>query len=63
MPTTERFKFLPNYGLACRLVDVMTEARFSHTRLYIWLLAKYLASYTTCLQYIEYHYITQCRIL
>ena len=45
------------------MVDVMTGARFSHTRLYIWLWAKYLASYTTCLQYIEYHHITQCRIL
>ena len=41
----------------------MTGARFSHTRLYTWLLAKYLASYTTCLQHIEYQHITQCRIL
>ena len=33
MPTTERFKDLQNYGLACRLVDVMTGARF-RTRAY-----------------------------
>lgn len=63
MPTIERFKVLPNHGLAYRLVDVMTGAQFSHTRLYTWLLAKYLASYTTYLQHIEYQHITQCRIL
>lgn len=45
------------------MVDGMTGARFSHTRLYIRLLAKYLASYTTCLQHIEYQHITLCRIL
>ena len=45
------------------MVDVMTRARFSHTRLYIRLWAKYLASYTIRLQHIEYQYITQCRIL
>ena len=45
------------------MVDVMTGAQFSRTRLYIRLGAKYLASYTNCLQHIEYQYITQCRIL
>lgn len=45
------------------MVDVMARGQISHTRLYIRLLAKYLASYTICLQHIEYQYITQCKIL
>lgn len=45
------------------MVDVMTGAQFSRTRLYIRLWVKYLASYTIYLQHIEYQYITQCRIL
>lgn len=45
------------------MVDGITGARFSHTHLYIRLLAKYLASYTIRSQHIEYQYITQCKIL